>query len=247
MFSSDGSRIVSGSNDCTIRIWNTADGTLTTDPFEGHTQSVISVSFSPNDTLVASGSNDHTVRLWNTSDGTLATPPLQGHTDEVNAVAFSPDGARVISGSADRTVRLWNSSDGTQIGSPFEGHTDSIWSVAFSPDNASAVSGSTDSTIRVWDTRFDSPPDAISKSFTTPSPDFLVSKFARNPFGRWSIKEDGWVTDSNQCLLFWIPLETHRSLLTPYCSLIIGRFGTIEVDLSAVLFGNCWQDCYISE
>ncbi|KAB5591865.1 hypothetical protein CTheo_4694 [Ceratobasidium theobromae] len=245
MFSPDGTHIFSGSRDCTIRVWNTSDGTPVADPFEGHTGSIASISVSPIGTLIASGSEDHTVRLWSLGGGTPATPPLLGHTAAVVSVAFSPDGARVISGSDDRTVRLWNSSDGTLIGGQFEGHTGPICSVVFSPDGACAVSGSSDGVIRFWDTRSD-PSSTAPLSTTTPSGLLLANSPIDNPFGRWSIREDGWVTDSNQCLLFWAPLEILSSILTPHCYMVIGRFGSIEVDLSVALLGTRWLNCYVS-
>ncbi|KAB5588960.1 hypothetical protein CTheo_7594 [Ceratobasidium theobromae] len=244
MFSPDGRHIFSGSLDCTIRVWNSSDGTPAADPFKGHTEAIQSISASPIGKLIASGSVDHTVRLWN-PDGTPTTPPLRGHTAAVYSVAFSPDGTRVISGSGDSTVRLWNSSDGTPICSPFEGHTSFVLSVAFSPNGAFAISGSADCTIRFWnmndipflDSKFES---------SVPSPDPVAAKCSNaNPFGRWSIGEDGWVMGSDQRLLFWLPIETLRSLLTPNCYMVIGRFGSMEVDLSGALLGNDWRDCYI--
>ncbi|KAB5590055.1 hypothetical protein CTheo_6495 [Ceratobasidium theobromae] len=232
MFSLDGTRIVSGSYDCTARVWNISNGTPAADPFKGHTQAIMSISVSPIGRLIASGSFDHTVRLWNPDDGTPATPPLLGHTAAVYSVAFSPDGARVISGSEDHTVRLWNSRDGTPISSPFEGHTSFILSVAFSPDGLFAISGSSDCTIRFWNTQ-DIPTVGSEFKSPMPSPDPVGSKRSiTNRSTRWSIGGDGWVMDHNQQLLFWLPLETLRSLLTPHCYMVISRSGSMEIDLS---------------
>ncbi|KAB5591751.1 hypothetical protein CTheo_4820 [Ceratobasidium theobromae] len=244
MFSPDGKRIFSGSFDCTIRAWNTSNGTPAAGPFKGHTQAIASISVSAIGKLIASGSFDHTVRLWNPDDGTPATPPLLGHTATVFSVAFSSDGMCVISGSYDRTVRLWNSRDGTPLCIPFEGHTSPIISVAFSPNGAFAISGSMDSTIRFWDTcDIPSLDSELESSMSSPKPVGSKQSIA-NPFGRWSIREDGWIIGSGQRLLFWLPLETVRSLLTPHCYMVIGRFGSMEVDLSAALLGNNWRDCY---
>ncbi|KAB5587978.1 hypothetical protein CTheo_8580 [Ceratobasidium theobromae] len=244
MYSSDGMRIVSGSHDCTVRVWDTGSGTPIGDPFQGHIRAIMSVAFSPDDAVIASGSEDCTIRLWDTHDGTPVTSPLRGHTAGVFSIAFSLDGMKVASGSADRTIRLWNSSNGTLIGGPFEGHTDSVWSVAFAPDGAFVVSGSSDCSIRVWDVRSISPAGCVPEGSDAPP---LDESTQANPFGHWSIKEDGWVTDGNEQLLFWLPSEALRSLMTPNCSFIIGRFGIIEVDLSTAFVGDRWRECYISK
>jgi non-specific serine/threonine protein kinase/serine/threonine-protein kinase len=62
-FSPDGTRIASGSQDKTVRLWDAASGEPTT-TLVGHEDLVSSVAFSPDGTRIASGSRDKTVRLW---------------------------------------------------------------------------------------------------------------------------------------------------------------------------------------
>ncbi len=150
-FSPDGRRIVSGSLDNSLRLWDASSGKQLVPPLQGHTNLVISVAFSPDGRRIVSGSVDKTLRLWDASSGKQIGPPLQGHTDEVNSVAFSPDGRRIVSGSYDSTLRLWDASSGRQLGPPLQGHTDRVWSVAFSPDGRRIVSGSRDNSLRLWD------------------------------------------------------------------------------------------------
>ncbi|KAL4064052.1 hypothetical protein V8B97DRAFT_1349523 [Scleroderma yunnanense] len=151
VFSSDGRYIVSGSEDCTIQVWDAQTGLQLGNPFQGHTNAVKSVAFSPDGRYIVSGSSDHTVRIWNTQMGTQIGGPLQGHTDYVSSVAFSPDGHYIASGSWDHTIQIWDAHTGTQVGNPFQGHTKSVSTVAFSPDGKHIVSGSWDCTIQVWD------------------------------------------------------------------------------------------------
>ena len=63
-FSSDGTRIVSGSTDETMQIWDSQTGALLTEPFKGHDNWVNSVSFTPDNDYVVSGSSNRTIRIW---------------------------------------------------------------------------------------------------------------------------------------------------------------------------------------
>jgi WD40 repeat protein len=61
-FSQDSSRVVSGSFDKTVRIWNATTGKVEAE-LKGHTHWVMSVAFSQDGSQVVSGSLDNTVRI----------------------------------------------------------------------------------------------------------------------------------------------------------------------------------------
>ena len=122
-FSPDGVRIVSGSVDKTIRLWDARTGDTVAGPFKGHTDSV---SFSPDGMHIVSGSGDHTIRVWDAHTGDTVTRPFKGHTNSVRSVAFSLDGTSIVSGSIDQTIRIWDARTGNTVAGPFIGHKFSL-------------------------------------------------------------------------------------------------------------------------
>ena len=146
-FSQDGTRVLTGSEDKTARLWDAATG-KTVATLAGHTEPVTAVAFSPDGKHVLTGSKDHTARLWDAATGKAVTT-LAGHTGSGTAVAFSPDGRRVLTGSADGTAQLWDAATGKTVAS-LAGHTAVVTAVAFSPDGTRVLTGSEDKTARLW-------------------------------------------------------------------------------------------------
>jgi WD40 repeat protein len=102
-------RIVTGSWDNTVRIWDALEG-LQIACLEGHTQGVTSIAIfydEANSPRIVSGSWDNTVRIWDARRGAeLAC--LTGHHYCVISVATYLAECRVASGSWDNTVRIWD-------------------------------------------------------------------------------------------------------------------------------------------
>ncbi|KAF9009635.1 hypothetical protein BDQ17DRAFT_1421800 [Cyathus striatus] len=146
-FFPDGSRVVSGSEDCTVRIWDSVDGTAIA-CLEGHTLAVTSIDISSDSTYMVTGSKDTTICLWITS--TFAEIyVLDSHQAAINSVVFSADGLYMASGSDDMTVRIWNVASGLHV-RVLEGHTSSLQSISYSEDGSFLVTGSLDGVVKIW-------------------------------------------------------------------------------------------------
>ncbi|KAG9091295.1 hypothetical protein FS749_016643 [Ceratobasidium sp. UAMH 11750] len=79
-FSPDGHRIVSGSSDNAVRVWDADTGAPIGDPLTSHSSYVKSVAFSPNGHRIVSGSSDETVRVWDAHTGAPIGEPITGHS-----------------------------------------------------------------------------------------------------------------------------------------------------------------------
>ncbi len=113
-----------------------------------HTDSVLSVAFSPDGRTVLSGSWDETLKLWDVATGKKLRT-FRGHERRVVSVAFSPDGRTALSGCADDTLKLWDVATGKELRTLW--HLGYVVSVAFSPDGRTAFSGRRDDTLNQWD------------------------------------------------------------------------------------------------
>ncbi|ORX54302.1 hypothetical protein BCR36DRAFT_348454 [Piromyces finnis] len=171
----DSDRIISGSDDQTINVYDTKTGQLLK-KLEGHNGGVWALQYWKN-TLV-SGSTDRTVRVWDIEEG-RCTHKFHGHTSTVRCLIIvtptenpithnvEPEFPVIITGSRDSNLRIWklpdikkdppyNSSDygnGSNSNNPYflkllNGHTDSVRAIAGSGNVL--VSGSYDHTVRIW-------------------------------------------------------------------------------------------------
>ena len=138
-----GDRIVTGSDDCTLRVWSAATGRCT-QVLSGHTGGVWALQLSADGKMAISGSTDRTIRVWNTDTGELIHQ-LNGHTSTVRCMSLR--GNILVTGSRDCSIRTWNIVEGRSI-QQFIGHLAAVRCVKF--DGKTIVSGAYDHKIHVW-------------------------------------------------------------------------------------------------
>ena len=130
VFSSDGTLLVSGSDDNTVKLWDVQTGGIIK-AFCGHSNYILSVSISVDCTTIASGSSDQTICLWDIQTGECNHTIKQ--QEEVFCVRFFPTNSQHLIFVSGRKVRQWNTID-HQINSTYDGSH-----VALSPDGTQFV------------------------------------------------------------------------------------------------------------
>ncbi|OQE20906.1 hypothetical protein PENFLA_c015G01918 [Penicillium flavigenum] len=87
-FSPDRRTLASGSEDQTIKLWDTSTG-IEQQTLEGHSDSISSVVFSPDARGLASGSEDQTIKFWDTTTG-MERQTLEGRSDPISSGLNGP-------------------------------------------------------------------------------------------------------------------------------------------------------------
>uniref|UniRef100_A0A7N8WVB4 Notchless protein homolog 1 n=1 Tax=Mastacembelus armatus TaxID=205130 RepID=A0A7N8WVB4_9TELE len=141
-------RLVSGSDDFTLFLWNPAEDKKPLARMTGHSALVNEVLFSPDTRLLASASFDKSIKIWDGRTGKYLMS-LRGHVASVYQVAWSADSRLLVSGSSDSTLKVWDIKTG-KLNMDLPGHADEVFAVDWSPDGQRVASGGKDKCLRIW-------------------------------------------------------------------------------------------------
>lgn len=150
LFTDDGSRLLSVSDDQTARVWDTASWEVTRQ--YDHASGIWAAALSPDNNLFATGTVEGEITFWN-FDSTTPVRVIDRGTDnrqmEVLDLDFSPDGAYLVSGESDNHVRVWEVATGA-LAADLAGHHGKVGGVAYSRDGRYIISAGYDNQVFVW-------------------------------------------------------------------------------------------------
>ncbi len=153
-----GEVIVTGS-DHRVRVLD-ADSLALKQELPGHTNSVFTAVFSPDEALLVTAGRDAHLRHWQAGPGGYElTHSVVAHLFTIHHVAFSPDGAVFASASMDKSIKLWSARTGRLLHvlrrAAGVGHGTSInrlaWLPAAEGQPSLLASASDDRTVGLWE------------------------------------------------------------------------------------------------
>jgi WD40 repeat protein len=148
VISPDGNKLVSGSADKKIKIWDLSTGKQVRTLLENSIH-VNYFAISPDWQAIATGGPDNTIKIWDFLTG-KEIRTISGHSSYVNYLVISFDGKKLASASADNTIKIWDLSTGKELRT-LVGHSGWVNTLAISSDGKQLVSASADNTIKIWD------------------------------------------------------------------------------------------------
>ncbi|MFC9997015.1 hypothetical protein [Nocardia sp. NPDC127526] len=157
VFGPDGSFLITGDDDTSLRIWDVGDPARPVPLGAGSaqtTRSFRSLAVSPDGKLAATGSGDAIIYLWDISDHRRPTlrARLTGHEGPVAALAFAPDGRYLFSGGDDESIRSWDITDpaAPRPSGRTPAHTAPVAELSVDSTGRRLVSSGVDQTVRLW-------------------------------------------------------------------------------------------------
>lgn len=148
-YSPDGSRVVTGSDDGKIKVWDTRSG-FCLNTFTEHISTVTGLQFAKKGQVLFSSSLDGTVRAFDLLRYRNFRTFTATERIQFNCLAVDPSGEVVVAGSHDKfDIFVWSVQTGQLLDS-LAGHEGPISCLSFGVENSILASASWDKTIRIW-------------------------------------------------------------------------------------------------
>lgn len=191
----DTQKVITGSHDRTIKLWDLTKGYCTRTIF--CFSSLNDLCLAPDGTLLVSGHIDHHLRFWDIKNGEVVHVMDGIHDNQITSVALSPDGSKVLTNSRDNTLKLVDiRTHEVIVTMKDENYRNGLnWSRAcLSPDSRYVAAGSMDGSLIIWNTLNGKTEKTISKAH-----DSAISACAWNPMGA----QFASVGEKDKTLILW--------------------------------------------
>lgn len=148
LFEYNSSKLITGGQDRSIKMWDTSTGSLSHTLY-GCLGSVLDLTITNDNKTVIAASSSNNLYVWDVSSGRIRHT-LTGHTDKVCAVDVSKVSSRhVVSAAYDRTIKAWDLQKGYCTNTII--FPSNCNAVRFSMDGRTICSGHVDGNLRLWD------------------------------------------------------------------------------------------------
>jgi len=163
-FSSDGTRLISGSSNGELIVWDVTNGKQAlklqgvTEGFSPFVQyEIFAAAFSPDGKYILTGNTYGEATFWDANTGkklnTKIFEEAVGNHDFPDIgldIAFSPDSKYAAITGVIGAVRIWDVSSGEDV-LTLKGHNGAVNTVTFSADGKLIATASIDGTAKIWD------------------------------------------------------------------------------------------------
>ena len=124
----------------------------------GHSNSVFSLKYSPDNRYILSVGRDAHIRIWDTENDYSLDESIIGHMYTINNIEFSPDGKHFVTCSMDKSIKVWDAATFKLLKvidrSRHAGHGTSVNRLLWKTFNHTLLSASDDRTISSWQLEF---------------------------------------------------------------------------------------------
>ena len=151
-YSGDGKYLATGGGAATedgeVKIFDVS-GKPVIDLKSPHSDTVLGVCFSPDNTKLATCGADKFVKVWEVPSGKFLKS-FEGHTHHVLDVGWKPDGKLLASGGADNVIKIWDYEKGEQARTIPNAHQKQVTRLQFFGKAGLFLTSSGDASVKLW-------------------------------------------------------------------------------------------------